>query len=846
MNEGIKLLLSLSLSGTILAGIIFLLKPFIKNKISKSIQYYVWLVVLLRLIIPFSSEGSVMNNLFYGNPSASDTSISYNAEPATRTEDINKQSNSNPNIENKAEIGADNNDVDHSKYVKDLFNQYALYLWILGIISVLTYNITGYFRFSRQLKRSNIKASEAENEVLKALLNGRYRHVKLVRNPFVNTPLLVGIIKPCIIIPHNNFDEDQLKNILRHELTHLKRFDIVIKWFALVVSAVHWFNPFMYLIKKELNSACELACDEAVIKNLSANEKQSYGETLISVVAEEKCPSRMLQATMCEEKKGLRERLVAIMKHKKKSRVIIGVSILLFLGVVAGSIFLGAGVGGARSNAKAFFENLKDGNFEKAFEYVYYYDGPADLEPKIQYEKAKDIWLDRVKGLKEQGVYLKDYENLNVYYDDSYPKGTVELVIRREGKEVKHKVDIWFSKKGGWKVGNIYNTDVEKYDFHEAVSGRIEEVGQGSLYGEVKKLANKLGYKVVVNSGADQEIQLPKSVDASIDEFSAFLKDRNERSKKLIGKGFLGYLGQKVWVIAYGIEKDGAYIGELISFMNKDGMLGAWIDEDEASGDKKGMSDLSRITSTLVNVKGAIPTMYVNANNKGMGVDGLTMHFGLSSAIHKDVENNILKVNKGNTIKLSFEDKPKVLNVKITGVYGNEKKGLAFGEYINGNSFKAPNQLGIYFYEAEVEFETRKFYYPFKFEVTMENQMEKRLKDIDFWKVSKLGIIEREWIEKQGKVIEKPERILEYRKGQNGVETFIKLMNNPKINEYIFLDRTPANFKIKIYFEDGTWMNCYYWLNEKEYNFNIENVRGEITIFNTRVMEEFVLGLKKH
>ena len=69
-----------------------------------------------------------------------------------------------------------------------------------------------------------------------------------------------------------------------------------------IATSIHWLNPLMYFVKKEINHACELACDEPVIKNLNPSEKQAYGNTLISVVAESKYPFGVLQAAMCEEK----------------------------------------------------------------------------------------------------------------------------------------------------------------------------------------------------------------------------------------------------------------------------------------------------------------------------------------------------------------------------------------------------------------------------------------------------------------------------------------------------------------------------------------------------------------
>jgi|GEM_PF-2094402 len=350
MSESIKLLLSLSLSGTILSGMIFLLKPFVKNKISKSIQYYIWLVVLLRLVMPFSFESSLMNALFYDDSEIVEVQKEDIKKSAVALEDVIEvinpsESSSVPNVQKNVEIGIYKNDKDHSRFIQDILNKYALYLWIFGIIVVLLFNILGYLYFSRRLRLSNTEVSDNENRLLKDLLKGKYRGVRIKRNSSINTPMLIGIINPSILVPDNDYSIDQLRNILSHEITHLKRKDILIKWVTMIVATVHWFNPFMYFIKKEINSACELACDEAVIKNLSAKEKQAYGETLISVVSEQKCPNGMIQATMCEEKKSLKERLVAIMEHKKKSKVVIILSVGLLIGAVGGAMFLGAGVG---------------------------------------------------------------------------------------------------------------------------------------------------------------------------------------------------------------------------------------------------------------------------------------------------------------------------------------------------------------------------------------------------------------------------------------------------------------------------------------------------------------------
>src|SRR5665647_2089009 len=315
-----------------------------KHKLSKSIQYYIWIVVLLRFIVPFSFEGSIMNDVFYSNKTPLEVSSQGTVQPMAGTGENIINSSILPNVQKSVTNGVYNGDVDHSRYFTDLFNQYVIYLWLLGIIIALTVNLTGYARFSKYLKQANKPATDEENRILAALLNGQ-NHVRLVRNRFSTTPMLIGILRPYIIIPDINFNEKQLKNILLHEIAHLKHFDIGVKWLTMIATSIHWFNPLMYFIKKEINHACELACDEAVIKDFNPTEKQAYDDTLISVVAEHKYPIGVLQATMSEEKETLKERLVAIIQHNKKSKIIILMSLVLLIAVISGAVVLGASIG---------------------------------------------------------------------------------------------------------------------------------------------------------------------------------------------------------------------------------------------------------------------------------------------------------------------------------------------------------------------------------------------------------------------------------------------------------------------------------------------------------------------
>jgi beta-lactamase regulating signal transducer with metallopeptidase domain len=428
MSNVLTLVISLSLSGTILAALTLAIKPFIMHRFSKSTQYAVWIVIFLRLLLPFSFESSVMNHLFYGdstewfnasqgtadnsdwlqtniagnrmnnNSSDKDGSNGINSPEVGDSSEIlahtgqgssdtpgkaveNNIGNAGSNIGNVGNTALNstiasvidssslaNSSSASSLAVKRNFSllwnkavPFLFVIWLLGAILTFTANINGYNRFLRQIKKTNRDAVEEEKQILAVLLKSHVcavqRSVSFVRNPYVAAPMTFGILKPCIILPDHPFSSKQVQNILFHELVHVKRFDVAVKWLAVLASSVHWFNPFLIWMRKEINHACELACDEAVVQNFSNQEKQDYGETLISIVSAGRYPLGILQATMYEDKKTLKDRLTAIMKHGKKSKLIPVLSGILLLTIVLGAMALGAGIGiGADKPPKKFVD----------------------------------------------------------------------------------------------------------------------------------------------------------------------------------------------------------------------------------------------------------------------------------------------------------------------------------------------------------------------------------------------------------------------------------------------------------------------------------------------------------
>lgn len=128
-----------------------------------------------------------------------------------------------------------------------------------------------------------------------------------------------------------------------------------------------------------------------------------------------------------------------------------------------------------RATIDDYFDALKRNKFEEAFKKVAYFDKYSDVPPVIDYESAKEIWTNRVEGLVDEGILLKNYHSIRVWKDDGYPRGEATIVLL-EGEQgiKKYNVSIHLVKfDGHWKVQSIYSS-ADQNRFEQAVSGYVE------------------------------------------------------------------------------------------------------------------------------------------------------------------------------------------------------------------------------------------------------------------------------------------------------------------------------------------------------------------------------------
>lgn len=290
MKEMFELLFSVTLSTNVFIIAILLLRFLFKNS-SKNSRLFLWLLVAIKLILPFNIESK----------------FSLIPESVAKT---------------TSEIGSVTTDVvlPQVESVSNSVNTEVVFygVWATVALIILIYGAVSFWR----LHKNSSDAIKMEGNI--------FQSEKVV------SPFVLGVIKPKILIPFN-LDDETLSHIVSHEKSHIKSFDNITKLVAFILLAVHWYNPLVWICFKLLTVDIELACDERVVKNYTLEKRKSYAEALLSCAVNE---GRGLIYPLGFGEVSIKDRIKAVVSYKKTLKAVL----VLFLGVAVCSFVLFATV----------------------------------------------------------------------------------------------------------------------------------------------------------------------------------------------------------------------------------------------------------------------------------------------------------------------------------------------------------------------------------------------------------------------------------------------------------------------------------------------------------------------
>ena len=210
------------------------------------------------------------------------------------------------------------------------------YGYLAGAAAFLLYQGISYALFRRTVRRWKRDVSRADYA---AMLSDTARDLgvsapEMIVCEAISTPAVTGLLCPRLLLPHERYDVQELRYILRHELCHLKRRDMLLKLVLLAANAMHWFNPVVYLMLRQADEDIELACDSAATDGLELPERAAYSRTLLAAV---QSSVRALPATTCfgGTVERLKRRITNVLGAQKKRGLGI-VALVLALTLTAG------------------------------------------------------------------------------------------------------------------------------------------------------------------------------------------------------------------------------------------------------------------------------------------------------------------------------------------------------------------------------------------------------------------------------------------------------------------------------------------------------------------------------
>jgi len=397
-----------SITASIIILFILVLR-FLFRKSTKKFSYVLWLILLIKLIIPFSFETKFnpMPSKFMEFSKKAYIEENVQGEETMPKLEVDTGETINPNNNKTVEVPILSKGNTINKNRLTIKNSFP-YIWIIGIILFLTHGF-----MSNQKLKKNLKDST-------------YIYENIYENENLDTAFIHGITNPKIYIP-SHLDEGERKYIIIHEKTHLKRYDHIIKFLYYIVLSIHWFNPLIWLAFVLMERDMELSCDEVVMKEIGNDAKKDYCKTLLSLATGHKMK---IVVPLSFSENNTKGRVKNVLDYKKPK---FWLSIVLIVVVVVSMFFIFTRPKDDE-NVNNYVGEIEDdeyGIYNRTFK------DPRDVVEIIfnkELEKVKEYTHENVKIEEAKITKFKGLYSYEGYLDNSIEVFEFEYIIR--GKEL--------------------------------------------------------------------------------------------------------------------------------------------------------------------------------------------------------------------------------------------------------------------------------------------------------------------------------------------------------------------------------------------------------------------------
>ncbi len=310
------------LSSSLLIVAVTALRYALRGRISLRLQYGLWALVALRLLLPFPLfDSSLSVTAALGAP-AIESAVEDHHLP------IRPASESDFNVGLDQPAGEERTGNEERSISLDSLLKGV---WLAGAAVMAVWLLSSNLRLLRRLKQGRRPVAAPLSRLPVYCVEG------------LPTPCLFGLLRPAVYLTPESLEEGRMSHILTHELTHYTHGDSLWNLIRALCLTVYWFNPLVWAAASLSRRDCELACDEGVIARLGEENRFAYGRTLVGMAAVGGGMGDMLRCStaMVSGKAGLKERIALIAK-RPRMLVFTLVSVLGLCALLAACTFSGA------------------------------------------------------------------------------------------------------------------------------------------------------------------------------------------------------------------------------------------------------------------------------------------------------------------------------------------------------------------------------------------------------------------------------------------------------------------------------------------------------------------------
>lgn len=320
-------------SSAILLAVLIALHYLLRSRVSPKLQYALWALALVRLLLPFSvgqSYASVENLVPVTQHYVLYTAPHTAPEPEASAPSQPQQAAQPPVQVLPAREAAETQKAVRSGSVLELKTVLTV-VWAVGAAGVLLWFFGCNLAFGRALRKDAALFAPASPGC-----------PAIYVSPAIASPCLFGFLRPAIYLTLESAADDALRrHCIAHEQTHYRHGDHLWALLRGVCLALHWFDPLAWWSAHLARTDAELCCDEDAIRLLGEGERADYGRTLIRMTCRTRVDPLSAATTMSGRGSQLKERVRAIAKHPKTAVPVL-IAVLLLVAIAAGCTMTGA------------------------------------------------------------------------------------------------------------------------------------------------------------------------------------------------------------------------------------------------------------------------------------------------------------------------------------------------------------------------------------------------------------------------------------------------------------------------------------------------------------------------